>query len=194
MKTTLEKIAEKHDDWHRIVLSFGCKESIAEDIVQEMYIRIHTYITKGVDISFDDDVNHMYIYRTLRALFIDLHRKEKKIIKTNIDNLIDYLNVEDVVSLEFNSEYTEEFDRKKLESLSNTIHIGESKLISVCHAMKQMDNLLDKTFWYDRTVFEIISGGMSIAELARKTNISYYSLYFTYKRVKDLIKNNIEWD
>ena len=194
MKTTLEKIAEKHDDWHRIVLSFGCKESIAEDIVQEMYIRIHTYITKGVDISFEDDVNHMYIYRTLRALFIDLHRKEKKIIKTNIDNLIDYLNVEDVVSLEFNSEYTEEFDRKKLESLSNTIHIGESKQISVCDAMKQMDNLLDKTFWYDRTVFEIISGGMSIAELARKTNISYYSLYFTYKRVKDLIKNNIEWD
>jgi len=194
LKTTLEKIAEKHDDWHRIVLSFGCKESIAEDIVQEMYIRIHTYITKGVDISFEDDVNHMYIYRTLRALFIDLHRKEKKIIKTNIDNLIDYLNVEDVVSLEFNSEYTEEFDRKKLESLSNTIHIGESKQISVCDAMKQMDNLLDKTFWYDRTVFEIISGGMSIAELARKTNISYYSLYFTYKRVKDLIKNNIEWD
>jgi DNA-directed RNA polymerase specialized sigma24 family protein len=194
LKTTLEKIAEKHDDWHRIVLSFGCKESIAEDIVQEMYIRIHTYITKGVDISYEDDINHMYIYRTLRALFIDLHRKEKKIIKTNIDNLIDYLNVEDVVSLEFNSEYTEEFDRKKLESLSNTIHIGESKQISVCDAMKQMDNLLDKTFWYDRTVFEIISGGMSIAELARKTNISYYSLYFTYKRVKDLIKNNIEWD
>ncbi|NNC44722.1 MAG: hypothetical protein HKN99_02450, partial [Winogradskyella sp.] len=90
--------------------------------------------------------------------------------------------------------YTEEFDRKKLESLSNTIHIGESKQISICDAMKQMDNLLDKTFWYDRTVFEIISGGMSIAELARKTNISYYSLYFTYKRVKDLIKNNIEWD
>jgi len=194
LKTTLEKIAEKHDDWHRIVLSFGCKESIAEDIVQEMYIRIHTYITKGVDISFEDDINHMYIYRTLRALFIDLHRKEKKIIKTNIDNLIDYLNVEDVVSLEFNSEYTEEFDRKKLESLSNTIHIGESKQISVCDAMKQMDNLLDKTFWYDRTVFEIISDGMPIAELARKTNISYYSLYFTYKRVKDLIKNNIEWD
>ena len=71
---------------------------------------------------------------------------------------------------------------------------GESKQIDVCGAMKQMDNLLDKTFWYDRTVFEIISDGMPIAELARKTNISYYSLYFTYNRVKDLIKNNIEWD
>jgi len=36
--------------------------------------------------------------------------------------------------------------------------------------------------------------GMPIAELARKTNISYYSLYNTYKNVKQLIKNNIEWD
>lgn len=165
MKTTLEKIAEKHDDWHRIVLSFGCKESIAEDIVQEMYIRIHTYITKGVDISFDDDVNHMYIYRTLRSLYIELHRKEKNIIKTNIDNLAEYID--------------------ENESLTK----GD-----VCNAMQQMDSLLDKTFWYDRTVFEIISSGTSIAELSRKTNITYYSLYFTHKRVKQLIKDNIEWD
>ena len=165
MKTTLAKIADKHNDWVRIVLSFGCKESIAEDIVQEAYLRINTYITKGVDITYGDDVNHMYVYRVLRGLFIDLHRKEKNIIKTNIDNLADYLDEQ-----------------------------GESKEIDVCGVMKQMDNLLDKTFWYDRTVFEIISDGMPIAELARKTNISYYSLYFTYKRVKDLIKNNIEWD
>ena len=165
MKTTLEKVAEKHDDWHRIVLSFGCKESIAEDIVQEMYIRIHTYITKGVDISYDDDVNHMYIYRTLRSLYIELHRKEKNIIKTNIDNLAEYIDEND--------------------SLTK----GD-----VCNAMQQMDSLLDKTFWYDRTVFEIISSGTSIAELSRKTNITYYSLYFTHKRVKQLIKDNIEWD
>ncbi len=169
MKTTLEKIAEKHDDWHRIVLSFGCKESIAEDIVQEMYIRIHTYITKGVDISFrvkdKDDINHIFIYRTLRSLYIDLHRKEKNIIKTNIDNLAEYID--------------------ENESLSK----GD-----VCNAMQQMDSLLDKTFWYDRTVFEIISSGTSIAELSRKTNITYYSLYFTHKRVKQLIKDNIEWD
>ncbi|BCV05985.1 MAG: hypothetical protein CM15mV122_250 [uncultured marine virus] len=37
------------------------------------------------------------------------------------------------------------------------------KQVDICDAMKQMDNLLDKTFWYDRTVFEIISDGMPIA-------------------------------
>lgn len=165
MKTTLEKIAEKHEDWHRIVLSFGCKESVAEDIVQEMYLMMHKYIEKGIDISYNDEINYYYIYKQLRGLFIDLHRKEKKIIKTNIDILSEFIDEQ-----------------------------GETKQVDVCGAMKQMDNLLDKTFWYDRTVFEIVSDGMPIAELARKTNISYYSLYNTYKNVKQLIKNNIEWD
>ena len=81
MKTTLEKIAEKHEDWHRNVLSFGCKESVAEDIVQEMYLMMHKYIEKGIDISYNDEINYYYIYKQLRGLFIDLHRKEKKIIK-----------------------------------------------------------------------------------------------------------------
>ena len=71
---------KKHNDWIRIVVSFGCNKDTAEDIVQEAYLRIHTYITKGVDITYGDDINHMYVYRVLRGLFIDLHRKEKNII------------------------------------------------------------------------------------------------------------------
>ena len=155
MKTTLEKIAEKHEDWHRIVLSFGCKESVAEDIVLEMYLLMHKYIEKGIDLSYIDDKNYYYFYKQLRGLFIDLHRKEKKIIKTNIDILSEFIDEQ-----------------------------GETKQVDICGAMKQMDNLLDKTFWYDRTVFEIVSDGMPIAELARKTNITYYSQYNTYKNVK----------
>jgi lambda repressor-like predicted transcriptional regulator len=43
-------------------------------------------------------------------------------------------------------------------------------------------------------VFEIISDGTSVAELSKKTGISYYSLYNTYRNVKGLIKDNLEWD
>jgi len=130
--TTLEKIASKHKDWVRIVKSFGCEGSKCEDIVQEMYIKIHTLIVKGIDISYEDDINHFYIYRILRSLFIDL-------------------------------------------------------------CMKELDTLLDKVYWYDRKVFDLVSQGMSIAELSKKTNISYYSLYNTYKNVKTLIKQEIKW-
>ena len=60
--------------------------------------------------------------------------------------------------------------------------------------MKELDSVLDKIYWYDKKVFDLISGGMSIAELSKNSGISYYSLYNTYKNVKNLIKENIQWD
>ncbi len=163
--TTLQKIASKHNDWVRIVKSFGCEGDKCEDIVQEMYLKAHTLISNGTDISFGDEINHFYIYRVLRSLFIDLCRKEAKITKVNIEYLEKFVEEEEV------KEY------KDIEG-----------------KMKQLDSVLDEVYWYDRKVFDLISSGMSIAELSKKTNISYYSLYNTYKNVKTLIKQNIEWD
>jgi RNA polymerase sigma factor (sigma-70 family) len=162
--TTLQKIAQKHNDWVRIVKSFGCKNEYCEDIVQTMYLKINTLINKGIDISYDDDINHFYIYRMLRSLFIDLCRKEAKITKVNVDYLEKFVEEEEV------KEY------KDIEG-----------------KMKELDTLLDKVYWYDKKVFDLISNGMSIAELSKKTSISYYSLYNTYKNVKTLIKENIDW-
>ena len=163
--TTLEKVAQKHNDWVRIVKSFGCKNEYCEDIVQTMYLKINTLINKGIDISYDDDINHFYIYRMLRSLFIDLCRKEAKITKVNIEYLEKFVEEEEV------KEY------KDIEG-----------------KMKQLDSLLDKVYWYDAKVFRILTEEkMSIAELSKKTGISYYSLYNTYKNVKSLIKENIKW-
>ena len=163
--TTLEKIAQKHKDWLRIVKSFGCKNEYCEDIVQTMYIKVHTLLSNGTDISYGDEINHFYIYRILRSLFIDLCRKESKITKVNVEYLEKFVQQEEL------KEY------KDIEG-----------------KMKQLDSVLDKIYWYDKKVFDLISGGMSIAELSKNSGISYYSLYNTYKNVKNLIKENIQWD
>ena len=163
--TTLEKIAQKHKDWLRIVKSFGCEGDKCEDIVQEMYLKAHTLINSGTDISYGDEINHFYIYRILRSLFIDLCRKEAKITKVNVEYLEKFVEEEEV------QQY------KDIEG-----------------KMKELDSVLDKIYWYDKKVFDLISGGMSIAELSKNSGISYYSLYNTYKNVKNLIKENIEWD
>ena len=162
--TTLEKIAKKHKDWLRIVKSFGCDGDKCEDIVQEMYLKVHTLISNGTDISYGVEINHFYIYRILRSLFIDLCRKEAKITKVNIEYL---------------EKFVEEEEIKQYKDI-------EGK-------MKELDSVLDKIYWYDKKVFDLISGGMSIAELSKNSGISYYSLYNTYKNVKNLIKENIEW-
>ena len=162
--TTLEKIAKKHKDWLRIVKSFGCDGDKCEDIVQEMYLKVHTLISNGTDISYGTEINHFYIYRILRSLFIDLCRKEAKITKVNVEYLEKFIQEEEVIQY------------KDIEG-----------------KMKELDSVLDKIYWYDKKVFDLISGGMSIAELSKNSGISYYSLYNTYKNVKNIIKENIEW-
>jgi len=164
--TTLEKIASKHKDWLRVVRSFGCEGDKCEDIVQEMYLKANTLINSGTDISYGDDINHFYIYKILRSLFLDLCRKEAKITKVNIDYLEKFIQEEDI------KEY------KDIEG-----------------KMKQLDTLVDKLYWYDAKVFRLLTEeNMSIAELSKKSGISYYSLYNTYKNVKSLIKQEIKWD
>tara|TARA_R110002012_G_scaffold80699_1_gene204535 strand:- start:69 stop:464 length:396 start_codon:yes stop_codon:yes gene_type:complete len=131
-----------------------------------MYLKAHTLINSGTDISYGQDINHFYIYRILRSLFIDLCRKEAKITKVNIEHLERYVEEEEI------KEY------KDIEG-----------------KMKQLDTLIDKLYWYDAKVWRLIAEEkMSIAELSKQSGISYYSLYNTYKNVKSLIKNNIQWD
>ena len=50
VQKTMIIVAAKHNEWLNIVLSFGCKPEIAEDIVQEMYIKIQLKLEKGLDI------------------------------------------------------------------------------------------------------------------------------------------------
>jgi DNA-directed RNA polymerase specialized sigma24 family protein len=162
----LEKVALKHKTWVRTVISFGCDPAIAEDIVQEAYIKIDKLIEKGLDISYGEEINYFYVYKTLKTLYGDLLRQNKKIKKVDIDALNKYIIEEE-------------------EQVKN---------VNVSKKMQELNNILDSIYWYDRKVFEIVSSGVTIAELSRKTNLTYASLYNTYRNVKNIIKNNIQWD
>jgi len=158
----IEAIFKKHNDWVDIVQTFGCNKETAEDLVQEMYIKIQLKINNGLDISFgDEDINHIYVFKTLRTLFLDLKRKEKNIYFES-DEVLD--DVESDFSID---NFDEVYDQVK----------GELK----------------KMYWYDRKIFDLIDNGKSIAELSRDTNISYYSLYNTYRKVIEKLKQNL-WE
>jgi DNA-directed RNA polymerase specialized sigma24 family protein len=172
MKSTLEIVAEQHNDWIRIVKSFGCNFETAEDIVQEMYIKIHILVSKGTDVMYNEtEINHYYIFRTLRSLFIDLTRKQSKI---KIVSLTDS-NGKPIEELMKQPEYNEIDDVEKFYEMVN--------------------NALDTFHWYDEKIYRYIEGGESIKGLSDKTTISYYSVYNTYnkvkKRLEKLINRNI---
>ena len=157
-------IAKKHDTWVDIVCTFGCTRVVAEDITQEMYIKILLQLQKGtLDIMYNDEINYYYIFKTLKSLFIDLKRKSKNIKMVSID---DPIKLHIVKNLNFD--------------VDNQVNFNETS--------ERVEKELSKMYWYDRKVFEIINGGESIADFSRKSKIKYYALYFTYKKVKDKLK------
>ena len=163
MKTLLELAYDKHKDWINIVKSFGCNSSNAEDIVQEMYLQLHFDLMKGLDLSFKEDINHYYCYKVLRGIYCNIYKKEAKQIK---------MYLEDINEI------------KQAENLG----IDE---IEYAKRKKQIDDILNEMYWYDRKVFEICASGKSIAALSRETKISYYSLYNTYNYAKKYIKDRL---
>ena len=151
-------LAKKHKTWIEIVCSFGCNKTIAEDIVQEMYIKILLRLENGLDIMYEQEINYYYIFKVLKTLYIDLKRKGKNITIVNIEdtNLSQY---------DYDVDYDEAYGKIKDE--------------------------LKTMFWYDRKVFEIVNEGESIADFSRNSYIEYYSLYNTYRKVKEKLKKLI---
>tara|TARA_R100001443_G_scaffold41575_1_gene54998 strand:- start:993 stop:1475 length:483 start_codon:yes stop_codon:yes gene_type:complete len=72
------------------------------------------------------------------------------------------------------------------------IQISDTNDVNYVEAYEKIQEALKQIFWYDRKVYEIIEEqGISISELSRKTDISYYSLYNTYTKVKSKLKDLI---
>ena len=154
IKKQLILLFKKNQDWIDIVKSFGVDEPTAQDLVQEMYIKMQTQLENGKSLMYNEtEVNYYYVFTMLRTIFLDLKRKKKNIYKIPIDNV--HLTNTDI-------DYDNYYEKVEAE--------------------------LEKMYWYDRKVFEIINNGESIAEFARKSYIPYYSLYNTYHKVKNKLK------
>lgn len=173
MKSILSLLAEKNDDWVRIVKSFGCNKDTAEDIVQEMYIKIHKLTVKGGNFMYNEtEINHFYIFRTLRSMFIDLTRKQGRVTLISIDD--------------------EDLSDKEIKRYFKELQVSEySEYDDIQKYSNEINDELDTLHWYDKKIYNHIQSGESIKSLSDKTKISYYSIYNTYTRVKKYLHNKI---
>ena len=102
MKSLVELAFEKHKQWIRTVRSFGCYPSLAEDVVQSMYIQLICDIQKGLDLWYGNEINSYYVYKVLRGIYLNTHKKEARMIKTYIEDIdgnikqIDDLGIDEV--------------------------------------------------------------------------------------------------
>tara|TARA_Y100001937_G_scaffold70668_2_gene96183 strand:- start:2887 stop:3369 length:483 start_codon:yes stop_codon:yes gene_type:complete len=138
METVIEKIYERHNEWVFMVSKYGCNKDTAEDIVQEMYIRLLVYLRKtGADITYKDDINIYFVAKTLKSIFLDTIRKEARRPETTYEEkYCEWVVDEDI---NFEDAYV-----KVLQSLEN-MYWFDKKIFDIIESGVKISELSDKT-------------------------------------------------
>jgi tetrahydromethanopterin S-methyltransferase subunit G len=76
-------------------------------------------------------------------------------------------------------------------SLDFALELEDSEYIDFESENEKVEEALEKMHWYDKKVYNMLQDECSIRELSKKTNISYHSLYNTFRKVKEELKREI---
>jgi tetrahydromethanopterin S-methyltransferase subunit G len=76
-------------------------------------------------------------------------------------------------------------------SLDFALELEDSEYINFESENEKVEEALEKMHWYDKKVYNMLQDECSIRELSEKTNISYHSLYNTFRKVKEELKKEI---
>jgi RNA polymerase sigma factor (sigma-70 family) len=160
----LKEISKDHKEYVAIAKRMGAG-SFAEDIIQEMYLRLinHANLQKLIK---DGKCNKIYIYWTIRNTYLLKKNREFKFKEnTEIEN----------ISLEYKDVTMKEESYTKI--------------------LKKIDDEINTWHWYDKMLFELYrDSGKSIRELSKLTTISVKSIWQTLKHCKARIKEAVGED
>ena len=158
MINILDKLAEKHSDWIRIVQSFGCDRYTSEDLVQDMYLKVNDWsIRNNRSILYNEtEVNYYFIYKVLRSIWIN---------HVNYRNR--YADYELVENINLSTESEQDFQK--------AVDLIEEKLSELYWYDRKIFELVYKD-------------GISMLQISHKTGIDYCSIKRTIKKVKNILK------
>jgi RNA polymerase sigma factor (sigma-70 family) len=145
--------------------SFGADQELAQDIVQEMYVRLYKYVEDAEKIMYNEkEVNTFFVYVTLRNMYTSLMKAKARF------EFVDISTIEDELVFE---EANVEAERT---SSACTIRFGSSA---------------DEWHWYDKKIFALYHNtDMSIRTLADETKISARSIFNTLKNARERIQTD----
>jgi DNA-directed RNA polymerase specialized sigma24 family protein len=174
MANILDVLFLKHTTWIKYVKSFGCPNDIAEDFVQEMYIKIYDYSQKkNNDLMYNlNEVNYFFIYVTLKNLYYDTHRQSKKQTYVDFDDNIEILE----------EEYSEEAFNLQKKAIDIWIVRLNDKIAELD---KEEYSKKSVSLNYYKYIFEkVFVQQTSVSDLSREIGITYWSLRNTLNNIK----------
>ena len=167
----LELLATKHDDWVRIAFSMTGNMDDAQDLVQDMYLRLHRLGKTREQISYKDTVNRYFVWTVLFNMF-KVSRRTK--VYKKLDTC-EYLGNEEVTleEYDFNEEHF-----KSVETISNNIKdiVSEWKV-------------------YDKQLFNLYyMQGQSLRQIANGAGIGLNSIHNSVKSYRKILKDELSED
>jgi len=158
----LDKLYKYHNDWIRIANSFLSNKQDAEDIIQDMYIKLNRLNIELYNKNYGNDINKAYFYTVIRNLCLDFIKNKSERYALSLDN----------VQLQ-----NEEVDRG-----DNCLNI----------LLDNIQDEIDTWGYYDRTLFECyMYSGLSYRDMANGSEKSARLISNTMKLNERAIKNGI---
>lgn len=167
MVTLLDQLAARHTDWIKMAISIGCDPVTAQDVVQDMYIRMHKFVQDPSRITDDSGrINSLYVFVTIRNLIRNQY--------TGINSKMDAS--EDMI---------------ELDQESNDVLITQSDLneasIELEHCIRCE---VESWHHYDQKLWTLYwsSEEMTMRKIHEETKISLSSIYTSLKNGKERIQ------
>lgn len=173
----LEKVAERHGEWVSMAMANGCPQSLSEDVIQEVYLRLHKYRERAIEklILDDGSVSTFYMFVTIRNTVRTVMKSESKYI--SCEEL--YIDSDDN---EIDMEYEYKFD-ELMTKIRQEVDTWDSE--GAYHS--KMFNLY---FKLGMTMREISEAGSELME----DKISLNHVYRSVNRYKEIILEKFSED
>ena len=168
----LEKLAENHKVWVRMVRGFGADRDLAQDLVQSMYLRMHKYVKDEDRIMYnDDEVNRFFVYVTLKNMYRTYMNAANKFtfFEVREDDAID----EELREFCFDEAMETAFERLvgKINTEMNTWH--------------KYDKILSEKY---------LKSDYSLRDIANGSGISLTSIFNSMRENKRILKEKFSED
>ena len=147
--------------------SFGCDDESANELVQEMYVKV---MRKHADTSYkimysETEINTYYVYIALRNLYLDGFHKYRQ---------SNHLPINDSIDREYN-----EPNLQKEMTLKSLI--------------EKIESTVSDWYWYDKKMCDIhFYGNKSMRRIAKETKISLSSIFNTLSNGKEKVRQIVE--
>ncbi len=172
----LDILSKRHTEWLNMAKSFKLDNNDANELVQNMYLRMHDYTKDVKRIMYNEnEINTFYIYITLRNLYYSKFTNYKKKNKTILFSDIDKENFKYIINkMSYDIDDFEDNYKKKvnLEALCNKI-----------------DSVIEDWYWYDKKLTKLyLNTDMSMRDISKETKISLSSIFNTLTNAKEKIR------